>query len=186
MANRLTRIYTRSGDKGTTALANGRRVSKTSPRIETLGDIDELNSMLGLLLTSIKPDDPLQDTLAQIQHDLFDLGGELAIGDPYYQAITETRITELETELDQLNSQLPSLEEFILPGGNPAAAQCHLARSICRRAERKIISLCQIESIELLGAVYLNRLSDLLFVCARVLARQQGGKEIYWKPSTKR
>lgn len=186
MANRLTRIYTRSGDKGTTSLASGERISKSSPRIDTLGDIDELNSSIGLLLTALAGDDPLLPMLAQIQHDLFDLGGEIAVGDPNYQALSTKRVTELEAQLDQLNAQLPPLKEFILPGGNVAAAQCHVARSVCRRAERKIVLLCETESIDLVGAIYLNRLSDLLFVCARTLARRNNGEEVYWQPSARR
>ena len=185
MANRLTRIYTRSGDKGSTGLADGRRVSKTSDRIETLGDIDELNSVLGILLTELETNDPLAPVFFQIQNDLFDLGGEIAMANPDYQAITPTIVTELETHLDELNEQLPPLTEFILPGGSRVAAYCHQARSICRRAERQMIRLCDSEQQNPMGAVYLNRLSDLLFVCARTLARRTGSTETCWQPRKK-
>ncbi|WP_372743447.1 cob(I)yrinic acid a,c-diamide adenosyltransferase [Neptunomonas sp.] len=185
MANRLTKIYTRTGDKGTTGLADGSRVSKTSERIETLGDIDELNSVLGILLTELTAEDPLQPVFFQIQNDLFDLGGEIAMANPDYQAITPDIVTELENHLDTLNEQLPPLTEFILPGGSRAAAYCHQSRSICRRAERQMIRLCDTEKQNPMGAMYLNRLSDLLFVCARTLARRAGSTEIYWKPRKK-
>lgn len=185
MADRLTRIYTRSGDKGSTGLADGRRVSKTSERIATLGDIDELNSVLGILLTEFETNDPLTPVFFQLQNDLFDLGGEIAMANPDYQAITPAIVTELETHLDALNEQLPPLTEFILPGGSRAAAYCHQARSICRRAERQMIRLCDSEAQNPMGAVYLNRLSDLLFVCARTLALRAGSTEIYWKPRKK-
>ncbi len=182
MKDRLTRIYTRTGDKGTTGLADGSRISKTSECIETLGDIDELNSVLGILLAELSADDPLTPVFFQIQNDLFDLGGEIAMANPDYQAITPDIVTELETHLDALNEQLPPLTEFILPGGSRTAAYCHQARSICRRAERQMVRLCDAQEQNPMGAMYLNRLSDLLFVCARTLARRAGSSEIYWKP----
>lgn len=182
---RLTRIYTRTGDKGSTGLADGRRVSKTSERIETLGDIDELNSVLGVLRAELATDDPLSAVFFQLQNDLFDLGGEIAMANPDYQAITTDIISELENHLDSLNEQLPPLTEFILPGGSRSAAYCHQARSICRRAERQMIRLCDDEEQNSIGAIYLNRLSDLLFVCARVLARRAGAAEVLWQPRNK-
>ncbi len=182
MSNRLTRIYTRSGDKGTTGLANGSRVAKYHPRIEALGDVDELNSLLGCLLAELSADDTLAPLLLRVQNDLFDLGGELAVADPNYTVITVQVVEWLEAELDVLNESLPPLQEFILPGGNRAAAQAHLARSICRRAERRAVALAETESLNPQGVAYLNRLSDLLFVCARVLSRRDGGEEVLWQP----
>ncbi|KAA0874074.1 cob(I)yrinic acid a,c-diamide adenosyltransferase [Nitrincola tapanii] len=185
MSDRLDRIYTRSGDKGTTGLANGKRLPKSHPRIEALGDVDELNSLIGLLNAELKPQHRLHASLQQIQNDLFDLGGELAIADPDYTVIRLERIQELELFLDQLNEALPPLREFILPGGSHAAASAHFARSVCRRAERRLVELAATdgEILNPLGAAYLNRLSDLLFVVARTLAREQGGQEIFWKPT---
>ncbi|MDO6467656.1 cob(I)yrinic acid a,c-diamide adenosyltransferase [Neptunomonas phycophila] len=184
MADRLTKIYTRTGDSGTTGLANGTRISKSAPRIETLGNIDELNSALGLLLCEIPTEHNLRPLFERIQHDLFDLGGELAMADPNYVAITDSAITQLEQALDNLNATLPPLKEFILPGGNRPAAQCHVARTLCRRAERSMILMNQDEKTDAnTGNKYLNRLSDLLFVAARSLARENGGQEIYWKPA---
>ncbi|WP_028468520.1 cob(I)yrinic acid a,c-diamide adenosyltransferase [Neptunomonas japonica] len=185
MADRLTRIYTRTGDKGSTGLADGRRVSKTSERIETLGDIDELNSVLGVLRAELVAEDPLSVIFFQLQNDLFDLGGEIAMANPDYQAITPEMIGELESHLDDLNEQLPPLTEFILPGGSRSAAYCHQGRSICRRAERQMIRLCNAEEQNSAGAIYLNRLSDLLFVCARILARRAGATEVLWQPRNK-
>lgn len=182
MSNRLTRIYTRSGDKGTTGLANGSRVAKYHPRIEVLGDVDELNCLLGCLLASLPADDALSPLLLRIQNDLFDLGGELAVADPNYTVISIQVVEWLEAELDALNETLPPLKEFILPGGNAAAAQAHLARSVCRRAERRAVALAEAETVNPQGVAYLNRLSDLLFVCARVLSRRDGGEEILWQP----
>jgi len=187
MADRLTKIYTRTGDTGTTGLANGQRISKSAARIDTLGNIDELNSVIGLLLCDLSNEHSMIQILGRIQHDLFDLGGELAMADPSYIAITDATITRLETELDAINCHLPPLKEFILPGGNKAASHCHLARSICRRAERSIITMNQEEETAAnTGNRYLNRLSDLLFVAARSLAREDGGQEIFWKPAQAR
>ncbi len=182
MSNRLTRIYTRSGDSGTTALANGQRIPKYHPRIEALGDMDELNSLLGLLLAEIDMPDSLSTLLQRIQNDLFDIGGELAVADPDYTVITQEVVLWLEQQLDSLNTELPPLEEFILPGGNRAAAQAHLCRCVCRRAERRVVELAGADSVNPQSAAYLNRLSDLLFVCARTLSRLNGGTEILWQP----
>ncbi|BBB27255.1 cob(I)yrinic acid a,c-diamide adenosyltransferase [Amphritea japonica] len=182
MANRLTKIYTRTGDKGTTSLANGSKVNKDHPRIETLGDADELNCLLGVLIAELTAQEPLRKLLIQCQNDLFDLGGELAVADPDYQVITAAVITEMEQQIDRLNSHLPPLKEFILPGGNRVAALCHQARSVCRRAERRIVELARQETVNQEAATYLNRLSDLLFVAARILARQDDGEEVLWSP----
>ncbi len=182
MANRLTKIYTRTGDKGTTSLANGSKVNKYHPRIEALGDTDELNCLLGVLIAELPAQEPLRKRLLQCQNDLFDLGGELAVADPGYIVISSDVITEMELQIDSLNSQLPPLKEFILPGGNRAAALCHQARSVCRRAERRVVELAHQEAVNQLSATYLNRFSDLLFVAARVLARQNGGEEVLWQP----
>jgi len=182
MANRLTKIYTRTGDKGTTSLANGSKVNKYHPRIEALGDTDELNCLLGVLIAELTAQEPLRKLLLQCQNDLFDLGGELAVADPGYTVITNDVITQMEREIDSLNSQLPPLKEFILPGGNRAAALCHQARSVCRRTDRRIVELAHQETVNQLSATYLNRFSDLLFVAARVFARQNGGEEVLWQP----
>lgn len=182
MSNRLTRIYTRRGDTGTTSLANGQRIPKYHPRIEALGDVDELNSLLGLLLTQLDTEDPLASLLQRIQNDLFDIGGEVAVADPEYSVITQEVVLWLELRLDELNEPLPPLKEFILPGGNPAAAQAHFCRCVCRRAERRLTELAGAESVNPQSVAYLNRLSDLLFVCARHLSRRNGGQEILWQP----
>lgn len=178
MGNRLSKIYTRTGDKGTTGLGDGSRTDKDSERIEAIGCIDELNSILGIVQTCKTPES-IHNCLASVQHNLFDLGGELSI--PSASTITKDNSAYLEKELDRLNVDLPPLKEFILPGGNLPAAHCHHARSVCRRAERRILSLSRKESINPASLVYLNRLSDLLFVIARVLARVDGGKEIFWQ-----
>jgi cob(I)alamin adenosyltransferase len=186
MSNRLTRLYTRRGDKGTTGLANGNRVAKSHPRIEALGDVDELNSLLGLLVAELSPGDPLYPELLGIQNDLFDLGGELAVADKQYRVIDASCLEALEEQLDSRNETLPPLQEFILPGGNRAAAQAHLARAVCRRAERRMVELAATETVNPLAIAYLNRLSDLLFVYARLLARRDGGSEILWQPRQSR
>lgn len=178
MGYRLSKIYTRTGDKGTTGLGDGSRVDKDSARIEAIGCVDELNSLIGVLITHELPEQT-QQQLTQIQHRLFDLGGELAV--PGYQVLKTEAIDLLEQWLDEINEQLPPLQEFILPGGNPAAANCHLARTVCRRAERRLTQLTRSdEGINEHALRYLNRLSDLLFVMARFLARQNGGSEILW------
>ena len=183
MSNRLPRLYTRKGDRGSTGLANGTRVAKTHPRIEALGDVDELNSLIGLLAAGLSAGDPLQPELSKIQNELFDLGGELAVADPQYQVINAVRLEALEEELDLRNETLPPLKEFILPGGNRSAAEAHLARSVCRRAERRMVELAASETVNALAIAYLNRLSDLLFVYARLLARRDNGSEVYWRPT---
>jgi len=179
MGNRLSRIYTRTGDDGTTGLGDGSRVPKDSPRVEAFGTVDELNSAIGVLLAT--PDIPpgVGASLTEVQHELFDLGGELCI--PGHRVITAEHVVRLERSLDEFNDTLPPLKEFILPGGGPGAAACHLARAIARRAERRVWALCRAESVSAEVAKYLNRLSDLLFVLARVLARHERGAEVLWR-----
>jgi cob(I)alamin adenosyltransferase len=178
MGHRLSKIVTRTGDKGTTGLSGGARVDKTHPRIEAIGEVDELNSFIGLLLTHALPE-LIRETLVTVQHHLFDLGGELAT--PGSVVLQEEHRQRLEAVVEQLNAGLPPLKEFILPGGSPAAAVCHVARAVCRRAERRVVGLHREEAINPETLRYLNRLSDLLFVMARILAREQGGKEVYWE-----
>nr|VFJ54195.1 MAG: ATP:cob(I)alamin adenosyltransferase [Candidatus Kentron sp. FW]VFJ65715.1 MAG: ATP:cob(I)alamin adenosyltransferase [Candidatus Kentron sp. FW] len=177
MGNRLSKIYTRTGDKGTTGLADGSRVDKDDQRMQAIGEIDELNSLIGVLLTKNVPD-KMRNVLDAVQHALFDLGGELAI--PGSTVITPEYVAALEQALDDFNRELPPLKEFILPGGGPAAAACHVARAVCRRSERCLVTLVKQGTINPEGCRYLNRLSDLLFVFARVLARGEDG-EVYWK-----
>jgi len=189
MANRLTRIYTRTGDKGDTGLADGSRVAKDAPRIEAMGAIDELNSAIGVLLAEAMPDDlhELRACLTDVQNDLFDLGGELSV--PGHPILTETHVTRLETALDGFNAALPALKEFILPGGSRAAALAHVARTICRRAERRVVTLAKSGDVPALACPYLNRLSDLLFVASRVLNRHgdhSGGSDVLWQPGKNR
>ena len=181
MANRLTRIYTRTGDDGTTGLADGSRLAKDHARVEAMGDVDELNSALGLLLTESLPP-RTREQLTQIQHRLFDLGGELAI--PGHVSLQAQHVSELEQWLDTENDTLPALKEFILPGGSRAASFCHLARTVCRRAERRLVRLAQIDSVSLHSRHFLNRLSDLLFVLCRVLNRHNGVDDFYWVKQT--
>ena len=178
MGNRLSKIYTRTGDDGTTGLGDGSRTSKDSPRVEAYGTVDEANSAIGMVLAVDTVPDNLRKLLVGIQHDLFELGGELCI--PGHAAITEDFIQHLETSLDGLNEDLPPLKDFILPGGGQAAAACHLARTIVRRAERRVQSLASEETVRPEAIRYLNRLSDLLFVVARILARQESGQEVIW------
>lgn len=177
MGNRLSKIYTRTGDKGTTGLGDGSRVDKDSLRVEAYGTVDELNSAVGLVLTTGLPDD-VRSCLTRTQHELFDLGGELCM--PGFTLVPDSYIDGLEKELDTFNEDLPPLKDFILPGGSEAAARCHLARTIARRAERRVISLSHSENVNEASIRYLNRLSDLLFVIARVLARHDGGSEVLW------
>ena len=179
MGNRLSRIYTRTGDDGTTGLGDGSRVPKDSARVEAYGTVDELNSVVGVLLALPGLPQEVTDCLTEVQHELFDLGGELCI--PGHQLIRAEQVTRLEQALDGFNEHLPPLKEFILPGGGPATAACHLARTVTRRAERRAWALARAETVgpELLK--YLNRLSDLLFVVARVLARHERGAEVLWK-----
>jgi cob(I)alamin adenosyltransferase len=180
MGYRLSKIYTRTGDKGTTGLGDGRRVDKDSARIEAIGTIDELNCLIGVVLSQCV-DEPIAKQLTGIQHRLFDLGGELSI--PEMQVIGSDMVEELENNLDQLNENLPPLKEFILPGGTLAASHCHHARAVCRRAERRLTHLARQpgEQVSENALKYLNRLSDLLFVMGRVLARADGGNEVYWR-----
>lgn len=178
MGHRLTKIYTRTGDKGTTGLGDGTRVDKDAPRIEAYGALDELNSHIGLILAYATPPKVAQ-CLTEIQQMLFDLGGDLCI--PGRRTINQSHIDWLEQWLDHFNAQLPWLQNFILPGGNPPAAHCHVARAVCRRAERALVSLEKTEPLDPFALAYLNRLSDLLFVTARVLARQNDGMETLWQ-----
>ena len=178
MGNRLSRIYTRTGDQGSTGLGNGDRVAKDCPRIEAIGAVDELNCAIGrVLVHDVR--EALRECLQVVQHKLFDLGGELSI--PGYQAVRDEDIAQVESALEQFNADLPPLKEFILPGGGRAAADCHLARAICRRAERRLVSLARDEEISEQARIYLNRLSDLLFVMCRILARDEGGIEVLWR-----
>jgi len=177
MGNRLSKIYTRTGDKGTTGLGDGSRVDKDSLRVETFGTVDELNSLIGLVL-SAELEESVRVCLTRTQHELFDLGGELCM--PGYTLIPNEFIDQLEADLDLFNEDLPPLKDFILPGGSEPAARCHLARTVCRRAERLLVSLSKVDDINEASLRYLNRLSDLLFVIARVLARASGGSEVTW------
>jgi len=179
MGNRLSKIYTRTGDDGTTGLGDGTRVPKDSVRVEAYGTVDELNSAVGVLLAVPGLPPAISACLTEVQQQLFDLGGELCI--PGHRAISASQVTQLEQALDAFNEPLPSLKEFILPGGGPAAAACHLARSIARRAERRVWTLARAEAVSPEVAKYLNRLSDLLFVLARVLARHESGAEVLWR-----
>ena len=183
MGNRLSKIYTRTGDAGTTGLGGGERVNKDSLRIEVIGEVDELNCAVGIVLIhDIR--DTIKDVLNEVQHKLFDLGGELSM--PGYQALHAEDVAALEQVLDRFNDGLPPLKEFILPGGGPAAAACHLARAICRRAERRLVTFARQEDVNHHGQVYLNRLSDLLFVICRILARDEGGVEVLWRNDRER
>jgi cob(I)alamin adenosyltransferase len=179
MGNRLSRIYTRTGDDGTTGLGDGNRVRKDHARVEAYGTVDEANSTIGMILAVAGLPAEVARALTEIQHDLFDLGGELCI--PGTQVIQAERIAQLEQLLDGFNDPLPALKDFILPGGGPAAAACHLARTIVRRAERRVWTLAESEQVNAEVPKYLNRLSDLLFVIARVLARHENGSEVLWR-----
>jgi cob(I)alamin adenosyltransferase len=183
MGHRLSKIYTRTGDAGTTGLADGSRVAKDSPRITALGDLDELNSVVGLLLTEDLPED-IRLLLTGIQHDLFDLGGEMAI--PGSALLNEKSVGELETAIDRYNETLGPLKEFILPGGTRAAALAHLARAVCRRAERRLVAVAASEAISETGRKYANRLSDLLFVLGRSLNRTAGRGDVLWQKNRTR
>ena len=178
MGKRLSKIYTRTGDDGTTGLGDGSRVSKDSLRVEAYGTVDEANSAIGMVLACAAVPVDIRRCLIEVQHDLFDLGGELCI--PGHAAVEDNFIDRLERDLDRLNADLPALKEFILPGGGQATATCHLARTVVRRAERRVITLAAEETVRAEAIRYLNRLSDLLFVIARVLARAESGTEIFW------
>ncbi|MDH5324556.1 MAG: cob(I)yrinic acid a,c-diamide adenosyltransferase [Gammaproteobacteria bacterium] len=177
MGNRLSKIVTKTGDQGETGLGDGSRVSKNHARVEALGDVDELNSSLGVLLNFVT-DAAMSKLLLQIQHHCFDLGGELSMPDTHIISAAHTHF--LETSLEHYNSTLPPLKEFILPGGNTAASFCHLSRAISRRTERRVIALSQLETVSPHVKTYLNRLSDLLFVLARNLNHQGKNQETYW------
>ena len=179
MGNRLSKIYTRTGDDGTTGLGDGSRMSKDSERVEAYGTVDELNSTIGVLLACNGVPDDISELLISIQHALFDLGGELCV--PGMALIHDADVTVLEQTLDHYNDDLPRLKEFILPGGGMAAAQCHVARTVCRRAERRVVTLARKESVRAEVVHYLNRLSDLLFVLCRALARTSGHGEVLWQ-----
>ena len=183
MGNRLSKIYTRTGDDGTTGLGDGRRVDKDSARVEAYGTVDEANSAIGLVLAAPMPEN-VRVLLTAVQHQLFDLGGELCI--PGHAAIFDADIDRLEQRLDEFNADLPALKDFILPGGGEAAARCHVARTVVRRAEREAVALSRLEAVRPEAVRYLNRLSDLLFVLARVLARDSGHGEVVWNHERRR
>ena len=178
MGNRLTQIATRTGDAGTTGLGNNQRVSKNSLRVHAMGDVDELNSQIGLLLCEEMPAD-VRALLVEIQHQLFNLGGELSI--PGFELLKAEAVLTLDEALAAYNAQLPKLQEFILPAGSRAAALAHVCRTVARRAERQVVALGNEEAINEAPRQYLNRLSDLMFVLARVLNRMNGGDDVYWK-----
>jgi len=182
MGHRLSKIYTRTGDDGSTGLGDGTRVPKDHARVEAYGTVDELNSVLGVLLCEPLSAE-LQAALTRIQHTLFDLGGELSI--PGRQVLADAQTTELEQLLDRLNAELAPLKEFILPGGSRAAALCHVARSVCRRAERRVYTLSRQERVSPASLKYLNRLSDLLFVMARAVNHASGMPDTLWQPARK-
>ena len=186
MGNRLSKIYTRTGDEGTTGLGDGTRVAKDHLRVEAYGTVDETNSAIGVVLARPDLPDAVRKCLTDVQHDLFDLGGELCI--PGARTITAAYTLRLEGELDSFNEPLPPLKEFILPGGTRAAALAHLARTICRRAERTVVALARVQTVGDVGRIYLNRLSDLLFVMGRVLNRAPGGPggDVLWQQGKNR
>lgn len=184
MGHRLTKIYTRTGDDGSTGLGDGCRTGKDALRVAAFGSVDEANSAIGLLLACDGVADTVRALLTSIQHGLFDLGGELCI--PGHAAMTQADVDALERELDRFNADLPPLKEFILPGGTEAAARCHLARTIVRRAEREAVALSRAEPVRAEALAWLNRLSDVLFVLARVLCRDAGVDEITWRHERRR
>jgi cob(I)alamin adenosyltransferase len=178
MGHRLSKITTKTGDAGTTGLGDGSRIAKDHPRVAALGDVDELNCHVGLLLTENIPA-TIHDALTDVQHDLFDLGGELAI--PGYFAITDKHVERLEALTESLNADLPMLKEFILPGGSRASVYAHLMRTVCRRAERALIALAAVDAVSAHSRIYLNRLSDMAFVLSRVLNRAAGQPDVLWQ-----
>jgi cob(I)alamin adenosyltransferase len=182
MGNRLTKIYTRTGDDGTTGLGDGSRTAKDDARIEAIGSVDELNCAIGLLLCEQLPDD-IRSCLLGVQHRLFDIGGELSI--PGHTMLCDDHVRDMETVLDRLNKELPPLADFILPGGTVVAAHCHMARAVCRRAERRVFTLGKSATINTASARYLNRLSDLLFVMARFLNSKAGVPDVLWEHERK-
>ncbi len=183
MGNRLSKIYTRTGDDGSTGLGDGSRVAKDSLRVEAYGTVDEANSCIGLVMASDVPED-IRTLLTAVQHQMFDLGGELCI--PGHAAIDDDDVERLEQHLDRYNDDLPPLKDFILPGGGEAAARCHIARTVVRRAERETVALSRVEAVRPQAIRYLNRLSDLLFVLSRVLARASGHGEVLWNHERRR
>jgi cob(I)alamin adenosyltransferase len=183
MAHRLSKITTRTGDAGDTGLGDGSRVSKDHPRVRALGELDELNSALGLLLAEALPAD-LSALLGEVQHDLFDLGGELSI--PGHTMLGEAQVARLDLAIEQWNAELPPLKEFILPGGTRSAALAHLARTVCRRAERSVVALGEREKVSDAARHYLNRLSDLLFITGRRLNRHAGRGDVQWRHERKK
>jgi len=178
MGNRLSKIYTKTGDNGTTGLSDGSRVAKSHARIAAIGDVDELNSVLGIVLTQ-ELDNDVQNILTNIQHHLFNFGGELSL--PGYELIKQQHVIYIENQTDRLNKDLPPLKDFILPGGSPAASFTHQARSVCRRAERGLVMLQEKESVSEVMLQYLNRLSDFLFVLARHINKSAGQSDILWR-----
>lgn len=178
MGKRLTQIATRTGDDGTTGLGDGSRIGKEQPRVAAMGDVDELNSNLGVLLSESIPVD-VRELLVTIQHELFDLGGELSI--PGFELLKDSAVLRLDEALAHYNAQLPKLQEFILPAGTRSASIAHVCRTVARRAERSVVALAQADTVRPAPKLYLNRLSDLLFVLARVLNRQNGGDDVYWQ-----
>ncbi len=178
MGNRLSQIATRTGDNGTTGLGNNERVSKDSLRVRAMGDVDELNSNIGVLLCE-PMQEPVRELLIDVQHQLFNLGGELSI--PGFELLKPEALLQLDQALEHYNAQLPKLQEFILPAGTRAASQAHVCRTVARRAEREVVALGNAEAINDAPRQYLNRLSDLMFVLARVLNRLDGGDDVYWK-----
>ena len=181
MGHRLSKIYTKTGDDGSTGLGDGERISKHSARIEAIGAVDELNSQLGVVLAVPTLPESFSHILIPIQHALFELGGELCI--PGYIRITDDMVLQLEQTLDALNEPLPPLKEFILPGGSLASAQCHVARATCRRAERRLVALAQTETVSPAALHYLNRLSDLLFVMCRAINQSLDVPDVLWQPA---
>jgi cob(I)alamin adenosyltransferase len=182
MGYRLTKIYTKTGDRGQTGLGDGSRTDKNSPRIVAIGTVDELNATVGVLLCHVNHSTEITSLLLSIQNDLFDIGGELSL--PQQALLSESYVRRLEQAIDQFNAPLPPLANFILPGGSLSSAHCHVARTVCRRAERTVISLQQQDPINPYTIHYLNRLSDLLFVLARVLLVLEGRHEILWQQPT--
>ena len=178
MGNRLTKITTRTGDDGSTGLGDGSRIRKNALRVTAMGDIDELNSMIGLLIAEPLPADA-RVALSRIQNELFDLGGEICI--PGHVILTDAHVQSLDGEIERFNRELPPLKDFILPAGSRAAACCHLARTVARRAERTLVGLSQAEPVSALAHQYLNRLSDLLFILARTMNRESGLPDVFWQ-----
>ena len=178
MSNRLTQIATRTGDNGTTGLGDNTRVSKDSLRVHAMGDVDELNSNIGVLLCEELPPG-VRELLVEVQHQLFNLGGELSI--PGFELLKAEAVSMLDAALEKHNAQLPRLAEFILPAGSRAASLAHVCRTVARRAERAVVALGSAEALKDAPRQYLNRLSDLMFVLARVLNRMNGGDDVYWK-----